>query len=119
MRRCLWSIKLDENLKETLSLSDVEVILTNLLQESRDGSVDKSYIESTLETLIEKLPKDVDVIGISFVGEKSSDEKLVFDLISPYVEAGSYIEMSGEDGEVWRFLFDGKSCEEKYPKVEW
>ena len=39
--------------------------------------------------------------------------------IAPYVEAGSYIEMYGEDGDKWRYVFDGKTVKEVYPKVEW
>jgi hypothetical protein len=37
-----------------------------------------------------------------FEVEKEMDEKEVLNAISPFVEDGSYIEMSGEEGERWR-----------------
>lgn len=54
---------------------------------------------------------------ILFEGEKLGDDKLLFDTIAPYVEAGSYIEMDGEDGEIWRWIFDGKTCREVTAKI--
>lgn len=50
------------------------------------------------------------VSGISFVGEKSADymEQTLRD-IAPFVEPESFIEMRGDEGEVWRWVFrDGK-----------
>ena len=49
---------------------------------------------------------------IQFNGEKLGDDKLLFDAIAPYVEAGSFIEMHGEDGEIWQWVFNGKTCRE-------
>ena len=37
--------------------------------------------------------------------------------VGPYVEAGSYVEMRGEDGARWRYVFDGKQCVRKEPKI--
>lgn len=54
---------------------------------------------------------------ILFNGEKLGDDKLLFDAIAPYVEAGSYIEMQGEDGAIWRWIFDGKTCREVTAKI--
>jgi hypothetical protein len=67
--------------------------------------------------------EDVDcpihIQDIQFIGEKLGDDGQLFDAIAPFVEAGSYIEMSGEDGCLWRWIFDGKSCEEVQAKVTW
>lgn len=57
------------------------------------------------------------VLGIHFVGEKMGADELLFDTIAPWVEKGSYIEMQGEDGNIWRWVFDGKHCHEKYAKL--
>ena len=63
---------------------------------------------------------DGDVDGIQFEGEKAGGDELhYFGLIAPYVEKGSFIEMMGEDGSRWRWVFDGETCEEISPKVEW
>jgi len=60
-----------------------------------------------------------DIIGITFKGEKLGDDKTFFEAIAPYVEAGSYIQMQGEDGEMWRWVFDGKTVKEINPSVTW
>jgi len=54
------------------------------------------------------------ITGIYFNGEKfDGTEHEMFNSIAPFVEAGSYIEMLGEGGEIWRWVFDGETCEEK------
>jgi hypothetical protein len=53
-----------------------------------------------------------DITGVQFEGEKSGEEKYLWDAIAPFVEPGSYIEMQGEDGVTWRWVFDGKTCQE-------
>ncbi len=48
---------------------------------------------------------------LEYMGNKLGDDRLLFDAIAPFVQAGSFIEMSGEDGTIWRWYFDGKRCE--------
>lgn len=54
-----------------------------------------------------------DITSIEFIGEKSGDDLILFEALAPFVEAGSFIEMIGEDGYHWRWFFDGKTCEEQ------
>ena len=55
-----------------------------------------------------------DVVGINFCGEKLGDDPILFEAIAPYVQDGSYIEMQGEDGALWRWSFtDGKVVEQE------
>lgn len=56
---------------------------------------------------------DCNVDAIQFTGEKIGDDKILFDAIAPFVEAGSFIEMQGEDGARWKWVFDGKTCVER------
>lgn len=50
-----------------------------------------------------------DAVMIFFEGEKLLDDEKLFEAIAPFVEDGSYIDMMGEDGYAWRWLFkDGK-----------
>jgi len=63
--------------------------------------------------------KDGNINAIYFEGEKSGDDLALFNAIAPFVKAGSFIEMSGEDGAIWRFQFDGKICFENYPTISW
>ena len=53
------------------------------------------------------------IVAITFEAEKLGDEDRFFDAIAPFVRAGSYIEMLGEDGTRWRWVFDGRTCTEE------
>ena len=59
------------------------------------------------------------VTGIFFEGQNWGEDEELFDAISPWVEAGSFIEMRGEDGDLWRWIFDGKSCKQVSPETVW
>lgn len=62
----------------------------------------------------------LDIVGIYFNGEKySGEEEIVLGAIAPYVEDGSYIEMNGEDGALWRWAFEDGECIEKTPLIIW
>lgn len=59
------------------------------------------------------------VTAIFFEGEKIGDEVQLFETLAPFVKAGSFIEMSGEDGARWRWEFDGKTMNENEARVVW
>jgi hypothetical protein len=48
------------------------------------------------------------IINIDFTGEKIGDDEVLFQTIAKYVEQGSFIQMVGEDGHIWRWFFDGE-----------
>ena len=58
-----------------------------------------------------------DYTSVCFTGEKAGDEEVLFKAIAPYVTAGSYLEYHGEDGAVWRWVFDGKTATEVQGRV--
>lgn len=60
-----------------------------------------------------------DILYMVWDGEKSGDERVLFNAIAPYVEKGSFLEWHGEDGEMWRWIFDGKQMKEIKPKITW
>lgn len=66
-----------------------------------------------------KIDEDDNVIGISFdAGDnKLGDEDVLFGALAPFVQAGSYLAMVGEDGEHWRWYFDGQTCQQQHAKV--
>lgn len=59
------------------------------------------------------------VVDVCFNNEKWHDDTLFFDVFAKFVEKGSYIEMSGEDGEMWRMVFDGEHCREVNAVISW
>jgi hypothetical protein len=58
-----------------------------------------------------------DVTDISFRGEKLGDDELFFQVIAPFVEKGSFVEMSGDDNGRWRWFFDGYTVLDQTAKV--
>lgn len=60
-----------------------------------------------------------DVVGISLDGEKLGDEIELFKAIAPFVKRGSFIDMHGEEGDNWRWYFDGSTCAELTPEVRY
>lgn len=53
------------------------------------------------------------IVDLYFDGDKMGVPDEIFSLIAPYVKAGSFITMTGEDGSCWRYCFDGKVMIEK------
>ena len=60
-----------------------------------------------------------EISDLQFEGEKLGDDVRLWDAIAPYVKAGSYIEMSGDEGCLWRWFFDGKKMIEQYARITW
>jgi len=61
--------------------------------------------------------EDEDIVDICFVSEKLGQEEVLFDAIAPFVEDGSYIEMGGEDGGIWRWQFNKGICVENEANI--
>ena len=60
-----------------------------------------------------------DIFAIQFNGEKLGADETIFNVIAPYVEAGSYIEIAGEDDLHWRWNFDGQGVTEVGAEVDY
>jgi len=58
-----------------------------------------------------------DISLIYFRGEKLGQDDILFRALAPYVTAGSYVAMRGEDGALWRWYFDGTNCIEQEGRV--
>ena len=59
------------------------------------------------------------IVDISFTGNKLGEDEFIFNAIAPAVEDNSYIEMHGEDGCIWRWVFKGGQCKEVNGKIDW
>ena len=57
-----------------------------------------------------------DVINLQFEGEKLGDDYVLMCAIAPFVTSGD-IEMRGEDGFMWRWVFKDKKCHELLGRV--
>jgi len=86
--------------------------------------VDMSFPDKkTLPLMLERwrwsleLDDSGNAIGICFKGEKLGDDEFLFQTLAPFVKRGSYIDMRGEDGALWRWKFDGKTMKEQTGKV--
>lgn len=63
--------------------------------------------------------KTWDIVGLEFTGEKSGDDEGLFKAIAPYVMDGSYLEIVGEGGGRWRYVFRRGECRRVEPKITW
>jgi hypothetical protein len=62
---------------------------------------------------------DGNITAISFAGEKLGEDEHFFGSIAEFVDDGSFIEMSGEDGALWRWIFADGKVTEKHANVNW
>lgn len=58
------------------------------------------------------------IVGIQYEGEKLNEDESMFIEMNPYVTPGSYIQMLGDEGDIWRWIF-GPKFEEKHAKLSW
>lgn len=65
-----------------------------------------------------KLDSQKNVVEIWFEGEKGRDDDELKPL-APYVKNGSYVEMMGEDGARWRWIFKNGKIITKNAKISW
>lgn len=59
------------------------------------------------------------IIDIEQACDKICDSETLFAGLGPWVEAGGYIEMRGDDGDIWRWVFDGAECRKVIPRIIW
>ena len=62
---------------------------------------------------------DDGALSLDFYDSKAGDEDKFLDAVAPFVEPGSYLSWRGEDGSIWRDIFDGKTRENQYAEITW
>jgi hypothetical protein len=60
-----------------------------------------------------------DIVDLTFCGEKLGDDYILFLAIAPFVKDGSFVQMAGEDGDMWRWTFKNGTCVEIVPDIKW
>lgn len=66
-----------------------------------------------------KIDEYGNITNLYFSGEKLGDDELLFQTIGPFVKEDSFIEMHGEEGAIWRWVFENGNCIEKSPTITW
>jgi hypothetical protein len=59
------------------------------------------------------------IIDLYFENEKIGQEDLLFKTIAPCVREGSFLDIDGEEGEMWRWYFDGTDMIEQLGTVSY
>ena len=59
------------------------------------------------------------IAAIGFNGENPGDTFEMFQRIAPMVDDGCYLEFSGEDGSLWRWVFKNGKCHEINAMITW
>lgn len=80
--------------------------------ESTNNIVDLIYVFGWNCTL-----DDEGITTLLLENEKMGQELLLFQALAPFVDEGSYIEIQGECGDVWRWIFKDGECIEKQGKI--
>ena len=58
-------------------------------------------------------------LSLDYYESKAGDEDYFLDAVTPFVDPGSTLEWRGEDGEMWRDLFNGKTRSRQSAVIGW
>ena len=100
-----------------IKIEDVQAALDALNKISSIGANFSDFEEAMADyNFIVEADAEGNYDSICFPDEKWRDADVLLEAIAPYVKNGSFIEMIGEDGMMWRWLFRDGSCVEQYVK---
>jgi hypothetical protein len=60
-----------------------------------------------------------DIVSLDYYHSKIGSEETLFGLLAPFVVKGSYLQIQGEEGDLWRWFFDGYELAEIIPIITW
>ena len=106
----------DNVLKALHNMPDISYSWVSISEVKKTQSLDQAMYEWRYQLGYDD---GGNVIGIDFCGEKLGDEALMFKAIAPFVKDGSFIEMHGEDGAMWRWKFVNGTMKEISAKIVW
>ena len=87
----------------------------NLTRDSKE-TIGEAFIEHGWDIHLEN-DKWTD---LQFLGEKyKAVDDTLFGVVAPFVPKYCYIQMQGEEGEMWRWSFDGENCLIIQPEIYW
>jgi len=89
----------------------------------REGAEKNPFLTKALDRFYSDWDPGYDdegnIVELDFIEEKRADDHEFFHATAPYVEQGSYIQMRGEDGAMWRWVFKDGECKEIRPRIIW
>lgn len=107
------------NIKES-NLKPIAKLLKEKFPELKDSRTNLDTIMRDYDWHFRYNNEDDSVIGAIYDRENYHPEHLlIFDAMAPPVEPESWIEFRGEDGSIWRWIFDGKNAWEIRPEIVW
>ena len=118
---CDFFIEAKNKKKALKGLKELAKKEKNLSWVCNDVIIESMDLEEALEEIRfeAELDEKKNVVGLDFTGEKLGQETKIFNAMAQFVKAGSYIQMYGEDGDKWRWVFDGKECKWVNPILTW
>lgn len=111
-----------ENKEKALSLLKQFCELnTNISWVNNQDVVNAKTLKYAMEECRYDLEEDGEgnVVDIMFRGAKLGDDELIFTAIASCIENNSFIQMRGEDGGMWRWVFKDGICKEINAKIVW
>lgn len=125
MKECKFFIKKENIEKAFNTLRDYAK--TKIEKKERLSWIDLHSVaySETLTEALESCDFDIlyndngDVYDVDYISEKLGDHDVILNVIAPYIEDGSYLEMYGEDGDIWRWCIKDNKCYWKTPKIIW
>lgn len=129
MRQCRTSFRIPADKKDA-ALKAVKAVLTGPPHVDEDGrQLHFAWVRADWlnETALDELlgawrwtayeNVNGDIVELEFTGEKMGNESDLFAALAPFVDDGSFIQMEGEEGELWRWCFDNGKLHERYGRV--
>lgn len=101
--------------------------LHNLISENKDYKFFEYIIEKNincLENIMQEFlwyvenDKDNNICNIYLYEENGNNNDNIFNVLAPYVEPYSFIQVLGNDGFTWKWCFNGEICGHKYNNTE-
>lgn len=114
MSRCITQ----EDSKIKIKSEDIPKVLKALKEETGEHFYS---IKDAFDTFCFSFEEDEEdnIIDVNFEGECYYDQDVLFNTIAPWVEKNSYVSFYGEEGDHFRFFFNGKECVEEQAVISY
>lgn len=115
-----------------MSMNDSDIYITSGVKKEALKALKKAFRDYTgLQSMriledamadygyVPEIDDDYNIVGVEHVYKKLGDDEIFWNTLAPYVKDGSFIEMIGEDNEMWRWSFQNGKMTEQTAKITW